>query len=455
MKYKTSFLFIIFSIILFSFILYVSEIRWDSTRRTYYLQYIIFSFIVLIASILTLYFKEKINQNILLVVISSVITLYSVELVLYFTNYQLTNDTLKKNIKYYQEQTGLIYDTRTKYMVFKELKKKNTIVAPSIAPKNLFGNKDAEFLPLTSKSNSLTVYCNENGYWSIYLSDTYGFNNPNQDWKEKNIDFLILGDSFGKGACVNRPNDIASLLRAKNLTGLSLSHGGYGPLIQLAVLKEYSEKFDTIKNVIFFYYEGNDLANLNYSSQYKLLNRYLDDKNFSQKLLYKQDLVDSLASQEIERNKKKKLFEILKLTNVRGILNFKKIDYDEFKPKFITEKCINSLVCIQTGKIDSNFKKIILRAKEISKEKKANFYLVYLPEYWRYDLSSYPDQTRNEIISFLKKQQINYIDLHEKLFSKMKNPKDLYAFRINNHYNLEGYKNVANEIFNNIFEYYN
>ena len=37
----------------------------------------------------------------------------------------------------------------------------------------------------------------------------------------------------------------------------------------------------------------------------------------------------------------------------------------------------------------------------------------------------------------------------------MKNPKDLYAFRINNHYNLEGYKNVANEIFNNIFEYYN
>ena len=124
MKYKTSFLFIIFSIILFSFILYVSEIRWDSTRRTYYLQYIIFSFIVLIASILTLYFKEKINQNILLVVISSVITLYSVELVLYFTNYQLTNDTLKKKNKYYQEQTGLIYDTRTKFMVFKELKKK-------------------------------------------------------------------------------------------------------------------------------------------------------------------------------------------------------------------------------------------------------------------------------------------------------------------------------------------
>ena len=124
MKYKTSFLFIILSIILFSFIFYVSEIKWESTRRSYYLQYIIFSFIVLIASISTLYFKEKTNQNILLVVISSVITLYSVELVLNFTNYQITNDILKKNIKYYQEQTGLIYDTRTKYLVFKDLKKK-------------------------------------------------------------------------------------------------------------------------------------------------------------------------------------------------------------------------------------------------------------------------------------------------------------------------------------------
>jgi len=151
MKFKISFLFIIFSIILFSFILYVSEIRWDGTRRSYYLQYIIFSLIVLIASISTLYFKEKTNQNILLVLISSVITLYSLELVLYFTNHQLTNDTLKKNIKYYQEQTGLIYDTRTKYTVFKELKKKNTREAPSIAPKNLFGNKNADFLHLTGK----------------------------------------------------------------------------------------------------------------------------------------------------------------------------------------------------------------------------------------------------------------------------------------------------------------
>lgn len=452
MKYKTSFLFIILSIILFSFIFYVSEIKWESTRRSYYLQYIIFSFIVLIASISTLYFKEKTNQNILLVVISSVITLYSVELVLNFTNYQITNDILKKNIKYYQEQTGLIYDTRTKYLVFKDLKKKNTRVAPSIAPKKLFGNKDADFLPLTGKSNSLTVYCNENGYWSIYLSDIYGFNNPNRDWKEKNIDFLILGDSFGKGACVNRPNDIASLLRAKNLKGLSLSHGGYGPLIQLAALKEYSEKFDTIKNVIFFYFEGNDLANLNFSSQYKLLNRYLDDENFNQKLLDNQDLVDLLVSKEIKRNEKKKFFEVMKLTIVRNIINFKKINYNEFKPKFISEKCINSLVCIQIGKVDNKFKKIILRAKEISRKKKANFYLVYLPEYWRYDLNNYPNETRNEIISFLKKQQINYIDLHETLFSKMENPKELYAFKINNHYNLDGYKNVANEIFKNIFK---
>ena len=226
MKYKTSFLFIMFSIILFFFFLYISEIKWEGTRRNYYLQYIIFSFVVLILSLLTLYFTEKTNQNILLVGISCIISLYSIEFVFNVTNYQTINNTLKKNIKQYEEQTNSAYDTRKKYIVYRDLKKKNSRVVPSIAPKNLFSDKNSDFLPLTGKSNSLTVYCNENGYWSTYLSDIYGFNNPNKYWEEKNIDFLILGDSFGKGACVNRPNDIASVLRAKNLTGLSLSHGG-------------------------------------------------------------------------------------------------------------------------------------------------------------------------------------------------------------------------------------
>ena len=59
----------------------------------------------------------------------------------------------------------------------------------------------------------MTIYCNENGYFSNYFSDRYGFNNPDNEWDKKQIDYVLVGDSFTHGACVNRPYDIASNLR--------------------------------------------------------------------------------------------------------------------------------------------------------------------------------------------------------------------------------------------------
>jgi hypothetical protein len=58
-----------------------------------------------------------------------------------------------------------------------------------------------------------TIHCNENGYYSIYQSDRYGFNNPDTEWDSEEIEYLLVGDSFTHGRCVNRPNDIASVLR--------------------------------------------------------------------------------------------------------------------------------------------------------------------------------------------------------------------------------------------------
>ena len=69
------------------------------------------------------------------------------------------------------------------------------------------------FQPLSGVSNSLTIICNENGYISTYLSDRFGFNNPNEEWNGGEVEYLIIGDSFAQGSCVNRPNDIASILR--------------------------------------------------------------------------------------------------------------------------------------------------------------------------------------------------------------------------------------------------
>ena len=83
-----------------------------------------------------------------------------------------------------------------------------------ITPKYFLYVEEADvFFPLSDISNSKTVSCNENGYYQIYNSDRYGFNNPDEEWDNEIIDYLIIGDSFAKGACVNRPHDISSILR--------------------------------------------------------------------------------------------------------------------------------------------------------------------------------------------------------------------------------------------------
>ena len=54
------------------------------------------------------------------------------------------------------------------------------------------------------------------------MSDRYGFNNPDYEWDKEKIDFLLVGDSFVHGACVNRPYDIASQMRKWKILSFKL-----------------------------------------------------------------------------------------------------------------------------------------------------------------------------------------------------------------------------------------
>ena len=88
-----------------------------------------------------------------------------------------------------------------------------------------------------------TIFCNENGYYAIYDSDRYGYNNPDKEWNSNQIHYLLIGDPFAQGACVNRPNDISSVLRGlTNKSVINLGFGGNGTLIQYGILREYFSK---------------------------------------------------------------------------------------------------------------------------------------------------------------------------------------------------------------------
>ena len=50
----------------------------------------------------------------------------------------------------------------------------------------------------------------------LFISDRYGFNNPDNEHNSHDIEYFLVGDSFTHGACVNRPNDITSVFK-KNI----------------------------------------------------------------------------------------------------------------------------------------------------------------------------------------------------------------------------------------------
>ena len=194
-------------------------------------------------------------------------------------------------------------DKRDRLELYQDLKKKDRNHVITASPINFVNDKSNTF-PLSGVSNSKTIHCNESGFFSIYNSDRHGFNNPDSSWDKDIIHFLLVGDSFVHGSCVNRPNDITSNLRKlSNKNALNLGYGGNGPLLEYITLREYLN--DNIENIIWFFYEGNDLQELVNENKISFLKRYLKDVNFSQKLRYKQSKIDDLVNKRIENESKK------------------------------------------------------------------------------------------------------------------------------------------------------
>ena len=48
----------------------------------------------------------------------------------------------------------------------------------------------------------------------------------------------------------------------------------------------------------------------------------------------------------------------------------------------------------------------------------------------------------------MEELKIPFIDIHKEVFKKEKNPLKLFPFEQNNHYTVEGYKKIAESIYN-------
>ena len=431
----------LFFIISSFFLIYTfvrSEIYLNGERRDYYYVYYIISFILFIFSFTIYFVNQKIKEYIIISTFTIILSLYCFEGYLTFKK-QAKNETHHKEKKY-ENETGKKWDKRRPLEIYQHLKKINEKTSIFVPP-STYLKTNYNILPLSGASNLETIHCNENGYFSIYKSDRYGFNNPDEEWNKKEVEYVLVGDSFVHGACVNRPNDISSVLRnISNKSVLNLGFSGNGPLIEYATLREYLNQ--NVKKVIWVYYEGNDLTlNLYQEIKNEILMNYFNDLTFSQNLKLKQLEIDELVNKRINLRLENSVSE-----EKKAVLKEKKYNSLKYKLiKFI--KIYNTRsIFVKTYVPSSEFKSILKLTKKLVNENGSELYFVYLPKFSRYKSFNY-SRDYHIVKNIVNELNIPFIDIDDKVFKENKNPLKLFPFGERGHFNVEGYKKVSEAIY--------
>lgn len=417
--------------------MYRSEIYWGGNKRDFYKVYYLLSVILIIISIFSFYLKNDFREYFIISFLSIILGIYFFEAYLTFYSYKKINkDELLFKKQMFKNKFNEDYDTRSKIKFYKDQKKIDNeikmvfLTSPIKMVKNL--------LPLSGVSNSRTINCNENGYYSIYNSDRYGFNNPDYEWDQKVTEYLLIGDSFTLGNCVNRPNDLASNLRIfSKKSVLNLGYRGNGPLAEYAALREYMPS--NVKKVLWFYYEGNDIQNLKSEIRYEILQNYLKDMSFSQNLRNRQNDINDFANLSF-----KKAFEEKESNNLlqTKIIKFIKI----FKLRLEIKRIVNKKEIDQTFNKKIEIKELFKKVKKLVSDNNSDLYIIYLPEYSRY-VSNIDDSNYFLIKKIVAELNLNLIDVHEELFAKTNDPLIFFPFGLHGHYNELGYKKISELVF--------
>ena len=209
-------------------------------------------------------------------------------------------------------------------------------------------------------------------------------------------------------------------------------------MIQYATLREYLNP--NVKKIIWIYFEGNDLIDLNDEINNKTLISYLNDLTFSQNLKVRQNEIDSFVNDVLNKTNLNKYTQFIKLYKTRQMMSNLLNDKSLTKKTKKNDTKNNSLLTL------TEFKKIIKLAKNLSQKNNSQFYFVYLPKYQRYK-NNHVDPHYNLVKKIIRELDIPFIDIHSEVFQKEKNPLKLFPFEMNGHYNVEGYKKIAETIY--------
>jgi len=388
--------------------------------------------------------QKEIRIKLALAIASLIVALYLAEFVVSFldTRFSRTRENIAR-------RSGIPFDTRTLREVIDDLQTNGIAACPIVPPSlvvdfNGIGNGNHRLFSLGGVSRTTTVYCNESGDYAIYESDEHGFNNPVGSWSQK-PKVVLIGDSFAHGACVGPGEDIAGQLRKMGVGALNLGMGGCGPLLELAMMKEYVE-FLQPEFVLWIYFEGNDLQEVIHEKT-SFFARYYSDGSFSQNLVHRQAEIDRALVEFMQRYKQKESERMEDEKSRRESKWLGAIRLEAIRARWsrVTAKSPRPE---PPAHADSMFATIIAKAQEKTSSWAGKLCVVYLPEYYRYAGQVNHDHfhQRREVLSIISGLGIPIIDIHE-IFSTSPDPLSFFPFRVYGHYTAPGYRLVAEAIF--------
>ncbi|MBI2584720.1 MAG: SGNH/GDSL hydrolase family protein [Rhodospirillales bacterium] len=345
------------------------------------------------------------------------------------------------------------FDTRSKLQVILDFKNQGIEAYPAMRAKSmLVDGPDGGMisalggdgvLPLANLPNKRVVGCNETGRWMVFDSDEYGFHNPAGTWRAQPLPVALVGDSFTEGNCLASDKNIAAHLRKRFGAVLNLGVSGFGPLSELAAVKEYLIAVKP-KVVAWLYFEGNDLfKDLPEERRSKVLTSYLND-GFSQRLMGRRDEIAArfkayLDAKLVEAMNRvdhpyEDALDFLQLYYLRGTFGLDPVGLGVVDPVDADDYRI--------------FADVLKEARRTVEAWGGRLVFVFMPDSPRYFAaardSRIRDRVRQRILAIVAGLGIPLIDVHP-AFAAERDPRALFTFH-GSHYNEAGYRLAAEAI---------
>jgi hypothetical protein len=229
-----------------------------------------------------------------------------------------------------------------------------------------------------------------------------------------------------------------------------LGVNGHGPLTSLATLKEYGPILKP-KLVLWFYYEGNDLRDLDGWEKNSLLLRKYLTAPFSQHLFARQAEIDEKLRAFLDAAMAKaaapvSLEKVLKLQHLRQTVQlfYERRPTEQGLPAELVEYLRHTGAPAAPEDLQL-FENILGEAQATASMWSGQVVFVYLPTWERYRIPETASQDRDKVLKIVDRLELPLIDLHP-VFSAQSDPLALFPFRRYAHYNDAGHKLVGEEV---------